>query len=744
MPASDPRIFRSEGAITSRSEDRLGFWPVAEALQNLLMVQPTGQGLVIGVVGKWGSGKSSVLELALSTLRRREPAAGQAIAGTQNPILVEFKPWLIGHRDALLTELFVELVAAIDGTYNPHADLTDDIQRTARQVREALKRYAKVIKAASVAAPVVDHFTGLHVFTPISRIAIGFSSGSPKPIAESREQVVTLLRQLGRRIIVTIDDLDRLEPSEAIEVLRLTRAVADFPNITYVACFDPAILADNVKTALGISNGEAFLQKIFQATISVPNPDGFDLRHWLQEEVSKLIGSPLGGQELDLTASNRLARVILQEGERTLTSPRDVVRVLNLLAVYWPPVAGQVDVADLVWLSMVRVHSPELFSWVAEYTEEISQFQLGAGVGDVTRSRLTGRLKEILEREGRFNRQSYFSLQEIFPAFKANFLHGSDIPDFDLFGPIDKEKRVDFEREHRLGAANAARRYFAFNTTRGGLTSADLATAIEGFSDKDKATEILLTASSQTRPQGGDMGQMLLETLGNHIDAVPNDKAGVLCLAMADALDEGVRGKAGGQFGRQAAWVAGERLLEAILQRPEIDRDTLLMAMFEKGRAFAWLSDVLRLQYAVRTKNAHDPRLMATAETLDKISAIFLARVEGGNPCPTATPYASSVLWAWRDLGGGKQAREWCDKEIRTDQGLVNLLEGLRGWLATSKDVYLPLTRRGTSPFIDFENCWSRIKALSAFEGPLQKQARVLDEAFRIGDQHEPKQEIPI
>jgi predicted KAP-like P-loop ATPase len=92
---------------------------------------------------------------------------------------------------------------------------------------------------------------------------------------------------------VTIDDLDRLEPGEAVEILRLMRAVADFPNVVYIACFDRDVLADAVANTLHIEDGSSFLEKIFQATVTVPSPDGFDLRHWLQSELSALIA--LGG-----------------------------------------------------------------------------------------------------------------------------------------------------------------------------------------------------------------------------------------------------------------------------------------------------------------------------------------------------------------------------------------------------------------------------------------------------------------
>jgi len=65
-------------------------------------------------------------------------------------------------------------------------------------------------------------------------------------LSERKEKLATSLRDLGHRIIITIDDVDRLEPAEVLEVLRLVRAVADLPNVIYLLCY-------NSKRSTGLS-----------------------------------------------------------------------------------------------------------------------------------------------------------------------------------------------------------------------------------------------------------------------------------------------------------------------------------------------------------------------------------------------------------------------------------------------------------------------------------------------------------
>jgi len=53
--------------------------------------------------------------------------------------------------------------------------------------------------------------------------------------------------------VVTIDDIDRLEPRELGELLRLVRSVAHFPSLSYLLCYDTTILKHVVEKATGVA-----------------------------------------------------------------------------------------------------------------------------------------------------------------------------------------------------------------------------------------------------------------------------------------------------------------------------------------------------------------------------------------------------------------------------------------------------------------------------------------------------------
>lgn len=100
-----------------------------------------------------------------------------------------------------------------------------------------------------------------------------------------------VLQELSWPFIVLIDELDRIEDAEIRAVAQLVRAVADFPNISYVLAYD----ASRVVQALGTGDsrerserGRAYLEKIVQFQIKLPAILENELESLLNDELMKL------------------------------------------------------------------------------------------------------------------------------------------------------------------------------------------------------------------------------------------------------------------------------------------------------------------------------------------------------------------------------------------------------------------------------------------------------------------------
>jgi predicted KAP-like P-loop ATPase len=94
--------------IKSASEDRLSRAPFAKRVADLIKGIPQGaDSTVIGVIGPWGGGKTSILNLIRAELSQ-DKAMG----------LAQFTPWAVGDSNALMVEFFATLL-------NSHESLSE-------------------------------------------------------------------------------------------------------------------------------------------------------------------------------------------------------------------------------------------------------------------------------------------------------------------------------------------------------------------------------------------------------------------------------------------------------------------------------------------------------------------------------------------------------------------------------------------------------------------------------------------
>jgi predicted KAP-like P-loop ATPase len=341
MPPNQNHSVTGDRALSLGSEDKLGFREIAKRIASSLVDRASEDGLVVGIEGTWGSGKSSLLFLIDDELGKL-PKVQQSV--------INFRPWLIGNRDTLITSLFSELSIQLDQVAFDAGDATRLSSAKAKAAGDALRSFLSRLSKAGTAIEVAGDASG---FGPVKWIGkaikalgeVASKDSAPPQLSALKDKLATSLRELGHRFIITVDDVDRLEPSEVIEILRLVRSVADLPNIIYILCYDRDIVAHSIETAVGVKDGRPYLEKIIQLTVMVPKPEPLQLRQWFTDELH-LIASVKSEEEL-----LRLRRVVDYEGGRQLRTPRSVVRALDAVRFFWPPIsAAKADLADLVWL----------------------------------------------------------------------------------------------------------------------------------------------------------------------------------------------------------------------------------------------------------------------------------------------------------------------------------------------------------------------------------------------------------
>lgn len=241
-------MIKSDAPIKTKKEDLLGRTKFSESLGKALLEWKSEDGIVIGLYGKWGSGKSSAINLAIEYIENETKK--KKYTKKDQPIIIRFNPWNFTEQNQLITTFFTELAKAIK-FYDAGAD--------AKKVGQQLVTYSKFFSVLSL-VPGLDPYakTVGNVFKQVGITTKEWGELKTKNLEQFKDDLDKAIRKLGRKIIIVIDDIDRLNEKEIKQIFQLVKQNANFSNTMYI------LSLDQEKALKQIKEKDEFLEKIIQ------------------------------------------------------------------------------------------------------------------------------------------------------------------------------------------------------------------------------------------------------------------------------------------------------------------------------------------------------------------------------------------------------------------------------------------------------------------------------------------------
>lgn len=350
MSPQPPKVslphFRADQPVSDPSHDAYSRRAFADGLARSIISLPRDDCYVIGLHGPWGDGKTSVLRFVEHTL-------------TEDPstVVAWFNPWRFLQEEAMLSEFFGVLAASVQTT----------LKTKGERAAATIAKYGKWVGMVYDRADKVADVAGTH---------------ADATLEELRERLKGELKALGKRIVVFIDDIDRLDSSEVASLFRLIKACADLPHVVYVLAFDREMVARTIGAKLVDGDAEAgrrFLEKIVQIPVALPPASRRDLDRACMAGLDEV----LQGVGLTLSEPDRLRwEWAYQDGiARRLRTPRHVAQYLNAVRFAMPLLANEVNTADLLLVEALRT----CYATVYETIRANQGIFIGAPVGEVER-----------------------------------------------------------------------------------------------------------------------------------------------------------------------------------------------------------------------------------------------------------------------------------------------------------------------------------------------------------------------
>lgn len=235
--------FIADEEIDNEKDDLLSIKGQAKSFAETVLASGAHPGLVFGVDGPWGVGKTSFINLAE---RSWNGAADQVI-------VCRFEPLRYASEPDLADRLIRDLTAAIQSKV------------FAPEFRPAASRYSRLIKGKADVS-----FLGFKLSMEPSQ----------ETVDELLDDIDEVLRRIGRRVIIVVDDLDRLDAKTTNNVLFATRRTFKLSQATYVLCYDTEILAGSKDEGW---KAREFLEKFVTVKLSL-FVDSSTLRDFLRRD----------------------------------------------------------------------------------------------------------------------------------------------------------------------------------------------------------------------------------------------------------------------------------------------------------------------------------------------------------------------------------------------------------------------------------------------------------------------------
>ncbi|MBP3512424.1 MAG: hypothetical protein J6K19_10355 [Prevotella sp.] len=301
--------FEEDKPITGSEDDELGFVEDVDLLFQSINDRQDSSSFSIGINARWGDGKSSFINLL----------AEKVITNKDGYILVRFNP-RYANNDSIQASFFETLFS--------------ELSKFDSRFKRSFNDYLKVI----------DVIADNNYLSALLSMTELFNR------EDEKEKINQAIKQLGKRVIVIIEDLDRLMKDEIIEVLKLIDGNASFDNLIFISAYDK----DSIHSLISLDECNTYSDKFFtyERTLPLRSPNlmlKFLMEHLIQNQ---------GFSKDEEDEIRNVVRANSSLFQAYLHNLRDIKRYINLVRPAIKRIYKEIKVRDFLLIELVRYRYP--------------------------------------------------------------------------------------------------------------------------------------------------------------------------------------------------------------------------------------------------------------------------------------------------------------------------------------------------------------------------------------------------
>ena len=320
--------------------------------------------LTIGLMGEWGSGKTTIINLTKQCL-------------SDEIKIMEFNPWIYSSYNQLIEQFFDELISQFSNE---------------RGIAKDLKSYWFKLNKSNFAKSIVPTLVSTKSETIGNIMEKTFNLDSHEMSLGKLKNKIN--KELSKyNIVCIIDDLDRISVEGINDIFKLIKIMADFNNVIYLLSFDKQMVSKSLDNEY--VNGEKYIEKIINVPLDVPLATFPELKKSLKNDLILL------SEKHELKFDEARLRFILDyedPGERKnhgilyfFKNMRDIKRFINILEFNLELVKNEVNFVDFITITSIQLFKPEIYDKVKVNESLLVPYKIVSGEYDFE--------KNIIERE---------------------------------------------------------------------------------------------------------------------------------------------------------------------------------------------------------------------------------------------------------------------------------------------------------------------------------------------------------
>ncbi|MEW6129600.1 MAG: P-loop NTPase fold protein [Acidobacteriota bacterium] len=299
--------------------DLLDREPFVANLYNLITAVTSPTAYVFGLSGDWGEGKTSVLNL----LKRK-------FENNHNFLITDFDPWYFKTQDEILNGLYKSVEQVINDQF-----IFPGFKKT-------IKKYQQNV------SPEFSLFG----------LKIKFAADEDT-LDKIKERIEFYIERTKKKILIIIDDLDRLPSEELHFVLKLVRLNAGFRNTIFLLSYSDRAVGRYLEE---LNLDKTYLEKIIQNPIPLPSIEPYVLDKFLISRIESFLiehSTEENRVELFRKQFRNIYPTLLRRHFKNL---RTIKRYLNSVLPTLAVLKDEVDISDFLVLEVIRINFVKIYN----------------------------------------------------------------------------------------------------------------------------------------------------------------------------------------------------------------------------------------------------------------------------------------------------------------------------------------------------------------------------------------------